>query len=377
MVLFLRSRKDAVLFSSYVSQHKCQVTLNLRFALCMSWRSMVKSRMRTQVFREGMPVAVRFKQAQVFVFIMNRFVNFLVSFHILIAIILTAYNEQLFLSSALKSVISLCEIVYIGVYGQLKVPLTRLRHYSLQDTFILCFRHKNLLVLSFLNDLLFFYEIHTLTHTSLHFLFQTGKETISQLVDCSPFLSLSAWNRPILCFSTHCEYLNCVEFSWSKKILQWTTTKLKELFKPSRQTDFISAQMKPTCSSDWKSSLYCAMSSGGLFWTRLRHSSQMPKPTINMPISGMNTRMPFPASAPLTLGTNRQKMGHRRWQKADARFLKVQMNPKNRDLEESCRPITHKGLKLGQDKTGLTARGQWGLIWSSFSEKSRDSWSIV
>lgn len=234
MVLFLRSRKDAVLFSSYVSQHKCQVTLNLRFALCMSWRSMVKSQMRTQVFREGMPVAVRFKPAQVFVFIMNRFVNFLVSFHILIAIILTAYNEQLFLSSALKSVISLCEMVYIGVYGQLKVPPTRLRHYSLQDTFILCFRHKNLLVLSFLNDLLFFYEIHTLTHTSLHFLFQTGKETISQLVDCSPFLSLSAWNRPILCFSTHREYLNCVEFSWSKKILQWTTTKLKELFKPSR-----------------------------------------------------------------------------------------------------------------------------------------------
>lgn len=116
----------------------------------------MKSRMRTQVFREGMPVAVRFKQAQVFVFIMNRFVNFLVSFHILIAIILTAYNEQLFLSSALKSVISLCENVYIGVYGQLKVPPTRLRHYSLQDTFILCFRHKNLLVLSFLNDLLFF-----------------------------------------------------------------------------------------------------------------------------------------------------------------------------------------------------------------------------
>lgn len=164
MVLFLRSRKDAVLFSSYVSQQKSQVTLNLRFALCMSWRSMAKSRMRTQVFRKGMPVAVQFKQAQVFVFLTNRSVNFLVSFYVLIAIILMAYNEQLFLPSALKSVISLCEIVYIGVYGQLKVPPTRLRHlhlifrehYSLQDTFILCFRHKNLLVLSFLNDLLFF-----------------------------------------------------------------------------------------------------------------------------------------------------------------------------------------------------------------------------
>lgn len=154
----------------------------------MSWRSVVKSRMRAQVFREGMPVAVQFKQAQVFVFIMNRFVNFLVSFHILIGIILTAYNEQLFLSSAPKSVISLCEIVYIGVHGQLKVPPTRLRHYSLQDTFILCFRHRNLLVLSFLNNLLFFYEIHTLAHTSLYFLFQTFS---IYLVDCSPFLSLS------------------------------------------------------------------------------------------------------------------------------------------------------------------------------------------
>lgn len=65
--------------------------------------------------------------------------------------------------------------------------------------------------------------------------------------------------------------------------------------------------MKPTCSSASKSALYWAMSSGGLFWTRVRHSSQMAKPAMNMPMSGMNTRIPFPASAPITLQTNRKQ----------------------------------------------------------------------
>lgn len=64
---------------------------------------------------------------------------------------------------------------------------------------------------------------------------------------------------------------------------------------------------KPTCSSAKKSALYWAMSSGGLFWTRLRHSSQMAKPTMNMPMSGMKTRMPFPASAPITLWGEREQ----------------------------------------------------------------------
>lgn len=68
--------------------------------------------------------------------------------------------------------------------------------------------------------------------------------------------------------------------------------------------------MKPTCSSASKSALYWAMSSGGLFWTRVRHSSQMAKPATNMPMSGMNTRMPLPASAPITLWTNRKHRGH-------------------------------------------------------------------
>lgn len=62
-----------------------------------------------------------------------------------------------------------------------------------------------------------------------------------------------------------------------------------------------------TCSSASKSALYWAMSSGGLFWTRLRHSSQMAKPATNMPMSGIKTRMPFPASAPITLRTKTNK----------------------------------------------------------------------
>lgn len=56
-----------------------------------------------------------------------------------------------------------------------------------------------------------------------------------------------------------------------------------------------------TCSSASKSWLYCAISSVGLFFSRLRHSSQVPRPAMNMPMSGRNTRMPFPTSAPITL----------------------------------------------------------------------------
>lgn len=56
-----------------------------------------------------------------------------------------------------------------------------------------------------------------------------------------------------------------------------------------------------TCSSASKSSLYCAISSTGLFFSRLRHSSQVPRAAMSMPMSGKNTRMPFPASAPITL----------------------------------------------------------------------------
>lgn len=85
--------------------------------------------------------------------------------------------------------------------------------------------------------------------------------------------------------------------------------------------------MKPTCSSASKSALYWAMSSGGLFWTRLRHSSQMAKPAMNMPMSGMNTRMPLPASAPMTLKDKQKTQEDTHSQKAGACILKGSLDP--------------------------------------------------
>lgn len=135
-------------------------------------------------------------------------------------------------------------------------------------------------------------------------------------------------------------------------------------------------QMKPTCSSASKSALYWAMSSGSLFWTRLRHSSQMAKPATNMPMSGMNTRMPFPASASITLGTNRKNTGDKHWLKADARFLNVMTNPNIfRELWFGAivqARITTKSWKMGQSTTNLTVRGRSLLIWNSSSKKFKD-----
>lgn len=55
-----------------------------------------------------------------------------------------------------------------------------------------------------------------------------------------------------------------------------------------------------TWSSTSNSLLCCDTSFSGGF-SRLRHRSHVTRPTTNMPMSGMNTRMPFPASAPRTL----------------------------------------------------------------------------
>ncbi len=58
------------------------------------------------------------------------------------------------------------------------------------------------------------------------------------------------------------------------------------------------------CFLTWLSSsksLLCWDTSFSGGFSRLQHRSHVTRPTTNMPMSGMNTRMPFPASAPRTL----------------------------------------------------------------------------
>lgn len=71
----------------------------------------------------------------------------------------------------------------------------------------------------------------------------------------------------------------------------------------------VTVHVNLTCSSASKSWLYWAISSTGLFFSRLRHSSQVPRPAMNIPMSGRNTRMPFPTSAPITLMAE-ETLGH-------------------------------------------------------------------
>lgn len=122
------------------------------------------------------------------------------------------------------------------------------------------------------------------------------------------------------------------------------------------------------------------MSSGGLFWTRLRHSSQMARPTTNMPMSGMNTRMPFPASAPITL----QGAKGARDQSGDTATESRRSFPESAD-ESQYPPFTTSSsdncnLDRSRRRGSRQNDGKWdrvqqtlkllvALMWNSFSEK--------
>lgn len=59
----------------------------------------------------------------------------------------------------------------------------------------------------------------------------------------------------------------------------------------------------PTFSSGSKSWLSWAISSLGRLWTSFLHSSHTDRLAMNIPMSGRKTRIPLPASAPITLQT--------------------------------------------------------------------------
>lgn len=68
-------------------------------------------------------------------------------------------------------------------------------------------------------------------------------------------------------------------------------------------------EIRFTNSSFSNSELYCAASSVIGFWTMFLQTSQMVRLAMNIPISGTNTLIPLPASAPFRLWRGKKKKG--------------------------------------------------------------------